>query len=104
MTFATFSLETKQVPVPGGTINGYQIMSVIHGGRKVPMGLGHYYYVPHINTFFAVRASRSKPMPLDRNGKYRLREKFKDRQGAWAFCVDATPLHEAAIQCFRGMK
>jgi hypothetical protein len=104
MTFATFSLAVTPVPVPGGTINGYQVMSVIHSGRKVPLSRGHYYYIPYTNTLVAYRGSRAKPMKLDRNGKYKLREKFADRLGAWSFAVDATPFHESAIGFFKGGK
>ncbi len=100
-TFASFSLATTAVPVAGaGIFNGYKVLSVIHSGRRISLADNHYYYVPFTNQFVSFRGSKAKVLTINKQNKYQLIEKFKDRPGHWAFQVDAEVLHFAAKAFF----
>lgn len=100
-TFASFSMGTVAVPIAGsGIYNGYKVLSVIHSGRRISLDKNSYYYIPFLNQFVSFRGSKAKILTINKQNKYQLIEKFKDRPGHWAFQVDAEPLHTTAKTFF----
>ena len=100
MSFVSFATTSTSVPVAGsGIFNGYKVTAILHGGRKIGLSKNTYYYIPFLNRLVTYRGSKAKVM-LATDGKYNFIEKFADRQGHWAFKVDAHMFHVDCVSRF----
>ena len=87
MSFVTFSPISTSVPVSGkGIYNGWKVNSIMHGGRKINLSTGNYYYVPYLKSFVSYRGSKAVPLTVTKD-KITFNEKLLPR-GHWAFKVD----------------
>lgn len=104
VTFSDFPTPVNLAGILGkfGVVNGYKLKSVLHGGRRIGLGMNTYFYVPSIHRVVTYRGSKAKELVIDKDGKFNFVEKFDDRKGHWSFKPDASTIYDIAHRTFRG--
>jgi hypothetical protein len=104
--YVTFSALVTKVNIGGlggvfGSVNGYKLSSILHGGRRIWLADNNYYYLPSLHKVVSYKATPVRKEMVVTDGKFNFAEKFGDRKGQWNFKVDAATIYDIAFKQFK---